>query len=118
MVRAHMRGHELHAPAHLDAEVLSALGRLHRAGEVPQTSVSAALDAPRARIEALIAEQTTPKNRSEQEIAGYRDVLGLIHANRTDIPFEPRYVEQLHGSLYRYTGDTTAGHWKKPQHQA
>lgn len=38
-----MRGHELHAPAHLDAEVLSALGRLHRAGELPVEAVAAAL---------------------------------------------------------------------------
>jgi predicted nucleic acid-binding protein len=44
-VRARMRGHELHAPAHLDAEVLSALGRLYRAGEVTPTGVSEALDA-------------------------------------------------------------------------
>jgi predicted nucleic acid-binding protein len=42
-VRERMRGHRLHAPAHLDAEVLSALGRLHRAGEVPQATVTAAL---------------------------------------------------------------------------
>jgi hypothetical protein len=54
-----------------------------------------------------------PENRSEQEIAGYRDVLALIHANRADIPFEPRYVEQLHGTLHRYVGDRDAGHWKK-----
>jgi predicted nucleic acid-binding protein len=44
-VRTRMRGHQLHAPAHLDAEVLSALGRLHRAGELSQSSVSEALDA-------------------------------------------------------------------------
>jgi predicted nucleic acid-binding protein len=43
-VRERMRGHQLHAPAHLDAEVLSALGRLHRAGELAQSSVTAALD--------------------------------------------------------------------------
>lgn len=43
-VRARMRGHALHAPAHLDAEVLSALGRLHRAQEVEQSRASAALD--------------------------------------------------------------------------
>lgn len=29
-VRERLRGTELHAPAHFDAEVLSALGRLHR----------------------------------------------------------------------------------------
>jgi predicted nucleic acid-binding protein len=43
-VRKRMRGHALHAPAHLDAEVLSALGRLHRAGELDQSTVEAALD--------------------------------------------------------------------------
>lgn len=34
----------MHAPAHLDAEVLSALGRLHRAGELDESFVAAALD--------------------------------------------------------------------------
>src|ERR1700728_68183 len=43
-VRARMRGHALHAPAHLDAEVLSALGRLHRAKEIEQSVAAAALD--------------------------------------------------------------------------
>lgn len=38
-----MRGCELHGPAHLDAEVLSALGRLHRAGELPARAVEDAL---------------------------------------------------------------------------
>lgn len=68
--------------------------------------------APRERIEALVADKTTPQNRSEQEIAGYRFVLDQIHANGAAIPFEPRFVEQLHGSLSRFTGDRTAGMWK------
>ncbi len=42
-VRNRMRGCELHAPAHMDAEVLSALGRLNRAGEIDQASVESAL---------------------------------------------------------------------------
>jgi predicted nucleic acid-binding protein len=42
-VRKRMRGCELHAPAHLDAEVLSALGRLHRAGDLSAGNVTAAL---------------------------------------------------------------------------
>lgn len=40
---ARLRGAELHAPAHLDAEVLSALGRLHRAGEMTNAQADAAL---------------------------------------------------------------------------
>lgn len=43
-VRERIRGRVLHAPAHLDAEVLSALGRLYRAGELAGSSVSAMLD--------------------------------------------------------------------------
>jgi predicted nucleic acid-binding protein len=52
-VRARMQGHSLQAPAHLDAEVLSALGRLHRSGSLPEQTVSECLedlaDAPIAR---------------------------------------------------------------------
>lgn len=33
-VQARVSGHLLHAPSHLDAEVLSALGRIHRSGEL------------------------------------------------------------------------------------
>jgi predicted nucleic acid-binding protein len=44
-VRKRMRGHRLHAPAHLDAEVLSALGRLHRAGTLSERSAAGALAA-------------------------------------------------------------------------
>lgn len=42
-VRRRLRGCDLHAPAHIEAEALSALGRLHRAGELDSTTVSAAL---------------------------------------------------------------------------
>src|SRR2546421_7361487 len=43
-VRERMRGRILHAPAHLDAEVLSALRRLHRAGELLKNRVAAMLN--------------------------------------------------------------------------
>jgi predicted nucleic acid-binding protein len=43
-VAARMRGAALAAPAHLDAEVLSALGRLERAGEAAPAEVTVALD--------------------------------------------------------------------------
>jgi len=42
-VRGRLRSTQLHAPAHLDAEVLSALGRLHRAGDITATTVTAGL---------------------------------------------------------------------------
>lgn len=42
-VRRRPAGHALHAPAHLDAEVLSALGRLHRAGDLAAEDVESKL---------------------------------------------------------------------------
>ncbi|MET3807227.1 putative nucleic acid-binding protein [Nakamurella sp. UYEF19] len=42
-VRLRLAGHALHAPAHLDAEVLSALGRLHRAGDLEAEDVESKL---------------------------------------------------------------------------
>ncbi|MGI8869100.1 MAG: type II toxin-antitoxin system VapC family toxin [Mycobacteriales bacterium] len=42
-VRRRIAGHTLHAPAHIDAEVLSALGRLHRAGHLEADSVESKL---------------------------------------------------------------------------
>lgn len=56
-VRQRMRGAVLHAPAHLDAEVLSALGRLHRAGDLPPEAVS---DRLRELISAPITRHALP----------------------------------------------------------
>ena len=42
---------------------------------------------PVKRIRSLVVRNTAPENRSEQEIAGYRDVLSTIHASAADIPF-------------------------------
>jgi len=42
-VKRRIAGHALHAPAHLDAEVLSALGRLQRAGSIEHDDVETML---------------------------------------------------------------------------
>lgn len=58
--------------------------------------------APRDRIEALVLRPTEPKDRSEQEIAGYRDALAMIHDSHPHMPFTVNVLLQLHGTLYRY----------------
>lgn len=64
------------------------------------------------RLRALMDEKTTPGTRSEAEIAGYRDVLALIHESYDDIPPQPRYLLQMHRMLYRYSGGDAGGRWK------
>jgi Fic family protein len=68
------------------------------------------------RIQAIVAHQSPPQNRSEQEIAGYRDVLNTIHTSYAHIPFTSNVVRQLHGDLYKYTS-TTGGKWKSSDNE-
>lgn len=67
------------------------------------------------RIRQLVEEKTAPKNRSEQEIAGYRDVLSLIHESFDAIPITRNYILQLHKILYSHTSNPIAGHTKNVQ---
>ncbi len=74
------------------------------------------ITAPLAKIRDLVTEKTTPKNRSEQEITGYRDVLSTIHQNYPDMAFTPGLVLQLHRDLYRHTKER-GGHWKNAENE-
>jgi Fic family protein len=72
--------------------------------------------APHARIEALVLKGTAPRNRSEQEIAGYRDALNLIHESARDMGFSVNVILQLHTMLFRYHGGQ-GGRWKMTQNE-
>ena len=67
------------------------------------------------RIRQLVAEKTTPRNRSEQEIAGYRDVLSVIHGSFDAIPITRNFILQLHKILYSHTNNPMAGQTKNVQ---
>lgn len=69
------------------------------------------IEAPKRRIEALVLEDTNPQGRSEQEIAGYRDVLNLIHQSAEEMRFTPNVVRQLHKVLFGYLPQP-GGDWK------
>ena len=69
----------------------------------------------RARMRELVAEKTTPRNRDEKEIAGYRDVLALIHESYAYIPLRPSVLLQLHRDLYKYSGMEIGGRYKNTQ---
>lgn len=69
------------------------------------------------RLKQLMAEKTTPRNRSEAEISGYRNVLNLIHESYTDIPLNPSTILTLHEHLFRFTADPSGGHFKQIDNQ-
>lgn len=69
------------------------------------------VEAPRERIEDLVVRHDTPRNRPEQEIAGYRDVLQTVHASWAEIAFTPNVVLQFHRDLYQFVPGR-GGRWK------
>lgn len=64
------------------------------------------------RLQKLVKDKTTPRNRSEKEIAGYRDVLVTIHESYDYIPVKPGMILQLHRDLYKFSGMSIGGNYK------
>ena len=67
------------------------------------------------RIRQLVEEKTAPRNRDEQEIAGYRDVLNVIHESFDAIPITKNYILQLHKMLYSHMNNPLSGQTKTVQ---
>lgn len=64
------------------------------------------------RLHAIVMEKAAPRSRSEEEIAGYREVLATIHENYEYIPIRPNSILQLHRDLYSYSGKEIGGRFK------
>jgi len=90
------------------------LETLRQAAVIQSTESSNRIEgvtAPPQRIRDLVENKTTPRDRSEQEIAGYRDVLYLIHSNHAGMTLTSGLVRQLHRELFKFT-DVEGGNWK------
>ena len=94
------------------------LEKLVEIAKIQSTEASNAIEGivtTNTRIKQLVAEKTIPRNRNEQEIAGYRDVLGLIHESFDAIPITKNYILQLHKILYSHMNNPMAGRTKTVQ---
>ncbi len=90
------------------------LETLRRAAIIESSECSNRLEgitAPHKRIEALVLKNTAPRDRSEQEIAGYRDALNLIHESAQHMNCSVNVCLQLHTMLYKYLPED-GGRWK------
>lgn len=94
------------------------LEKLVEIAKVQSTEASNAIEGivtTSTRIRQLVEEKTAPRNRDEQEIAGYRDVLNIIHENFDAIPITRNYILQLHKVLYSHMNNPMAGQTKSVQ---
>jgi len=95
-----------------------ALEKLVEIAKVQSTKASNAIEGivtTNTRIKQLVEEKTTPRNRDEQEIAGYRDVLNVIHESFDAIPISRNYILQLHKIMYSHMNNPIAGQTKNVQ---
>ena len=94
------------------------LEKLVEIAKIQSTEASNAIEGivtTNTRIRQLMEEKTTPRNRDEKEIAGYRDVLGIIHESFDAIPITQNYILQLHKILFSHLGNPAAGKTKTVQ---
>ena len=94
------------------------LEKLVEIAKIQSTEASNAIEGivtTNTRIRQLVEEKTTPRNRNEQEIAGYRDVLNIIHESFEAIPITQNYILQLHKILYNHMNNPAAGRTKTVQ---
>lgn len=94
------------------------LEKLVEIAKVQSTEASNAIEGivtTNTRLKQLVEEKTTPKNRNEQEIAGYRDALNIIHESFDAIPISQNYILQLHKIMYSHLNNPMAGRTKSVQ---
>lgn len=94
------------------------LEKLVEIAKIQSTEASNAIEGivtTNTRIRQLVEEKTAPRNRDEQEIAGYRDVLNVIHESFDAIPITQNYILQLHKMLYSHMNNPFAGRTKAVQ---
>ena len=109
-IHEHKGKQELYIEAHADA-----LNTLMEIAKIQSTGASNRIEGIHTtdkRLEELVREKSAPRNRSEQEIAGYRDVLATIHESYDYIHPRPNVILQLHKQLYSFSQSAVGGSYK------
>ena len=91
------------------------LNRLIEIAKIQSTEASNRIEGiitTNARLKQLMSDKTTPKNRDEEEILGYRNVLNLVHENYDVIPIRSNYILQMHRDLLKFTNYSYGGKFK------
>ena len=94
------------------------LERLTETAKIQSTEASNRIEGivtTSTRIRQLVAEKTTPRNRDEMEILGYRDVLNTVHESYEYIDLKPGHILQMHRDMCRHARLSYGGIFKNTQ---
>ena len=64
------------------------------------------------RINAIVKGNSAPLNHNEQEIAGYRDALAIVHTGYNEMDFTESLILRLHAIMLNIAGYEYAGQYK------
>ena len=95
-----------------ESDVLTALLDIARIQSTKASNRIEGIYTSDERLEALVMDKAEPRNRSEEEIAGYREVLATVHDSYEYIPIRPNNILQLHRDLYSFSSSDTGGRFK------
>jgi Fic family protein len=109
-IHEHKGKQELFVEAHADA--LTTLMEIAKIQSTGASNRMEGINTTDKRLEELVREKSAPRNRTEQEVAGYRDVLATIHESYDYIYPRPNIILQLHKQLYSFARSGVGGSYK------
>lgn len=109
-IHEHKGKQGLYIEAH--AEVLTNLMEVAKIQSTGASNRIEGIHTTDRRLKELVRDKSTPRNRNEQEIAGYRDVLATIHESFDYIHLRPNIILQLHKQLYSFARSSIGGNYK------
>ena len=109
-IHEHKGKQQLYIEAH--ADVLTTLMEVAKIQSTKSSNAIEGIHTTDQRLKELVQDKSTPRNRTEQEIAGYRDVLAAIHESYDYIYPRPNIFLQLHKQLYSFAGTSIGGSYK------
>jgi Fic family protein len=95
-------------------QVLESLRQTAMIESVESSNRIEGIVAAKGRVKEIVQEMSEPRDRSEAEIAGYRDVLDTIHGSHENIRLTNGTVLQFHREIFAHT-DVRGGRWKAEQ---
>ena len=101
--------------ARLRPEVLGVLAETARVQSVESSNRIEGVTVDPRRLRPLVVEGVSPKDRSEEEIQGYRHALDLVHGPQAPAALHPDLLLRLHGLTLAGSGD--AGAWKSADNE-
>ncbi|MCL1804297.1 MAG: Fic family protein [Eubacteriaceae bacterium] len=95
-----------------NAEALQSLMEIAKIQSTGSSNAIEGINSTDERLKALVQDKSAPRNRTEEEIAGYRDVLAVIHESYDYIPARPNIILQFHKQLYSFSRSSIGGSYK------